>query len=310
MPEISVVIPAYNVDKVLCKRAVDSILSQTFRDFEVLVVDDTAADESEFYKSFGDDRLKYIHNDSRLGLAQSRNKAMSMASGKYIAFMDADDYSCPTRFQKQFDFMEQNRTVDVLGTFYTANGKKIRLPVADSDIRFRLVFYDGAILMPTVMARAETIRRYGLQFPDSPVEDYEFYLSAVAAATFANLPAVLLNKIDHANSISVQKGGKLIRDASFAAQRKWQERLIGAPFDWRHRRSFTVDDWTAYHRQVADLQTRFPDLNDKYKRRYFNKIFRYIVRHTVRETNFRRGLMKSDLPFWFKIDQFFKEQKK
>lgn len=84
MPEISVVIPAYNVDKVLCKRAVNSILSQTFRDFEVLVVDDTAADESEFYKSFGDDRLKYVHNDSRLGLAQSRNKAMSMASGKYI----------------------------------------------------------------------------------------------------------------------------------------------------------------------------------------------------------------------------------
>lgn len=311
MLEISVVIPAYNVDKVLCKRAIDSILNQTFRDFEVLVVDDTAMDESGFYKSFADDRLQYVHDDSRLGMAQSRNKAMSMARGKYIAFMDADDWSYPERFQKQFDFMEQNPTVDILGACFKMGEKCIRHPANNGDIAFFMLMRECALGMPTVFMRKSAVERLGISFPqNSIIEDYDLWLSLVSKAVFANYPDVLLDYTIHPNSSSAAKGDAAIAQASARSRRRYQQMYFGFVFDWKERDEFSVSDWKVYQQQVNELKNKNHLCRGKAELAYFDNVFRYIVRRTVREKGFRRALLKADLPICFKIKQFFKEQKK
>lgn len=311
MPEISVVVPAYNVDKALCKRAIDSVLNQTFRDFEVLVVDDTATDESDFYKSFGDDRLQYIHNDGRLGMAQSRNKAMSMARGKYIAFMDADDWSYPERFQKQYAFMEQNQKVDILGACFKMGEKCIRHPANNGDIAFFMLMQKCALGMPTVFMRKSAVERLDIRFPqNSIIEDYDLWLSLISKAVFANYPEVLLDYTINPNSSSAAKGDAAINQASAKSRRRYQQMYFGFAFDWKERDEFSVSDWELYQQQVNELKNKNPLYRGKAELAYFDKVFRHIVRRTVREKDFRRALLKADLPICFKIEQFFKEQKK
>ena len=310
MPEISVVIPAYNVDKVLCKKAVDSILNQTFRDFEVLVVDDTATDESGFYKSFKDDRLKYIRNNSRLGLAESRNKGMALAQGRYIAFMDTDDYSYPHRLQKQYDFMEQHPEVDILGAQFRQHDKIIHHPLSNADIKFYLLMSGSAIGMPTAFVRKASMDRLSARFPDTIIEDYDFWLSLVKKATFANHPEVLVDYEIHPNSLSAVKGQAAIRQATVASRSRCQKECCGVVFDWKERSSFSISDWGLYRKQVNELEKNYQQFCGEKEKQWFEKTFRYIVRHTVREKGFRRALLKADLPLCFKIEQFFKEQKK
>jgi len=108
----------YN-DEFWLKESIQSILSQTYQNWEFIIIDDGSNDQSkEIIKRYldKDNRIKLIENNNNIGLAASLNKGILCASGEYIARMDADDISEPTRFQKQITFLGENSTIDVLGT--------------------------------------------------------------------------------------------------------------------------------------------------------------------------------------------------
>ena len=99
-PAISVVMPLYNGEKYL-KEAINSILEQTYSDFELLLIDDASSDRTEeIIRSYKDDRIVYIKNEQNLGLIKTLNKGLDLAKGEFIARMDQDDISAPTRFDE------------------------------------------------------------------------------------------------------------------------------------------------------------------------------------------------------------------
>mgnify|MGYP000196420182 FL=1 len=98
MPDLSVIMPVYNGEAYLCQ-AIDSILKQTFRNFEFIIIDDASTDGSEkIIHAYEDSRIKFVRNTDNQGNYPSRNKGLKMATGKYICVMDADDVAYPHRF--------------------------------------------------------------------------------------------------------------------------------------------------------------------------------------------------------------------
>ena len=112
---ISVVMAVYNGEKYL-KEAIDSILSQTYKNFEFIVIDDCSSDNTPIIlKSYTDARIQVVRNEQNLRLPTSLNKGFKIARGKYIARMDADDIAMPDRFEKQVKYLEAHQEVAVIG---------------------------------------------------------------------------------------------------------------------------------------------------------------------------------------------------
>ncbi|SHI94601.1 glycosyltransferase [Aquimarina spongiae] len=112
--DISVLMSVYNGERHL-REAIDSILNQTFKDFEFIIVNDGSTDSSEkIIQEYQDDRIRYIKRENG-GLSAALNTGLFVAKGKYIARMDADDFSVPDRLEKQFDYMEKNPNLVALG---------------------------------------------------------------------------------------------------------------------------------------------------------------------------------------------------
>src|SRR5665213_836599 len=117
-PFISVIMPVHNGGEFL-KDAIDSILSQTWKDIELIIIDDGSTDTSaDIIKSYRDDRIKSIRQTNH-GLAYTLNKGLGLAKGDFIARMDQDDISLPSRLEKQMQYMAYNTKLGVLGTFFT-----------------------------------------------------------------------------------------------------------------------------------------------------------------------------------------------
>src|SRR5690606_13489679 len=143
---ISVVLPAYNAELYI-KEAIDSVLAQTFTNFELIILNDGSTDKTEeIILSYQDSRIVYVKNEHNLGLIGTLNKGMALAKGKYIARMDADDICFPERFEKQVAFLEKNKEYIICGTsayrFYKNISDKTAFnpPLADNNIRVRLFF--------------------------------------------------------------------------------------------------------------------------------------------------------------------------
>ncbi len=188
-PTVSVIMSTYNRAKLL-PTAIDTILNQTFKDFEFIIINDGSSDKtayvlSEYAKK--DKRIKVITNSQNIGLIDSLNKGLDIAKGKYIARMDDDDKSVPTRFQHQVAYMEKNKDVVVTGTAQGAIYEDFFVPVekvtvdADADELSIVAHYNVPILHPSAMIRSDFIKkhniRYGKEYPSA--EDTPFWFDIV-----------------------------------------------------------------------------------------------------------------------------------
>ncbi len=142
-PKVSVIMSVYNGDKYL-REAIESILNQTFTDFEFIIVNDGSTDNSlEIIESYDDERIKTINNKKNIGLTKSLNKALKFAKGKYIARQDADDVSLPNRFEKQVEYLDSHPEVALVGTsvyLIDENGKIIGKRIAFAKPRIKDLF--------------------------------------------------------------------------------------------------------------------------------------------------------------------------
>ncbi|MEK7227475.1 MAG: glycosyltransferase [Patescibacteria group bacterium] len=199
MPKISVVMPVYNGGKYLCE-AIDSILNQSFKDFEFIIVNDGSKDKTEeIIKSYKDERIIYVKNTSNKGLSASFNIGIRIARGAYIARMDADDVSIYERFSTQLSFLESHAEIGIVGSsaiLIDKDGrflKKYYRPVRHMEIKWASLF-STPLIHPTVMARAEVLKENPYDETMTSSEDYELWsrLLFERSVIFANIPEPLL----------------------------------------------------------------------------------------------------------------------
>lgn len=197
--KVSVVLPAYNAELYL-KESIDSILAQTFTDFELIVLNDGSIDRTEeIILSYQDARIVYVKNERNLGLIGTLNKGLALAKGEYIARMDADDISLPERFSRQVDFLEKNQEYVICGTsayrFYkdVSDGRAFNVPLDNESIRIRLLF-NSSFIHPSVMFRTDTIRNYNLNYSEDYkyAEDYFFWINILKCGKGFNFKEKLL----------------------------------------------------------------------------------------------------------------------
>jgi len=217
MPKVSVILSAYNAEKYI-PAAVESILSQTFRDIEFFIVNDASNDGTgKIIESFTDSRIKYVKNTVNLGVAVSVNNCMDRAKGEYIARMDADDISLPRRLERQADFLDKNCSVGICGawikTFGPGKNYTDRFPVSPEEIKFKMLI-ENPLAQPAIMIRKSMFDKYSLRYiPEYfPSEDYELWSRAVRHFEAANIPEVLLNYRIHPENASSTKREKQLKD--------------------------------------------------------------------------------------------------
>lgn len=153
-PTITVLMPVFNCELYI-KDAVDSILNQTYNNFEFLIIDDASTDETvSIIKAYTDSRIKLIEKPINTGLTNSLNQGLKLAKGKYIARMDGDDISLPERFEKQITFLEKNPEVVLCGSWFNVIGSElvIKTPENYEDIKLALL-KGNCIAHPSVMMR-------------------------------------------------------------------------------------------------------------------------------------------------------------
>ena len=207
MPKISVVMPVYNGEKYI-EEAIDSILNQTFSDFEFIIIDDGSTDKTEsIIKSYNDKRIKYIKNEKNLGVARSLNKGLDIAQGEYIARMDADDISLPKRFKKQLRYMSKHKDIAVCGSAIELFGgekvKKVYTVTGTENMKINMLF-GSCLYHPTVMMRASIVKKDGYRYDEEydKVEDFELWTRIIYRYKINNVKNVLLRYRKHENQVT------------------------------------------------------------------------------------------------------------
>ena len=198
-PLVSVIMPTYNSERFLGD-AIESIINQTFRDFEFIIVADKSSDRSylildDYAKK--DNRIK-VFMERKKGLIASLNKGCRLAKGKYIARMDADDISRPHRLEMQLQYLEEHPEIGVLGTGIRyideagRLGKSVRNPRDPKLIKFYL-HLENCVVHPSIMMRRETIEHLGFYNPEAiHAEDYDLWARATSVTQVSNLQDILL----------------------------------------------------------------------------------------------------------------------
>lgn len=206
MPLVSVVMPVYNAEKFIYD-ALISILNQTYKNLDIIIIDDCSSDSSiEIINKIKDSRVRLIHNKVNLGVAGSLNKGFELACGKYIARMDSDDIAELTRIEMQVNYLEKNEEVGVCGTgirfIGDAEGEKL-FSLRNDKITVDLLF-QCSLCHPTVMLRKEIIDKYCLKYEKEfeKAEDYRLWCKISKYTKIQNLNCVGLNYRVHLSQVS------------------------------------------------------------------------------------------------------------
>lgn len=193
--KITVLMPVYNGEQYL-REAIESILNQTYKEFEFLIINDGSTDSSRnIILSYKDNRIRLINNEKNIGLTKSLNKGIKLANGEFIARMDADDISLPERLRKQLDYMKQNPRVGFCGTWYknfNNINRIVKTPQKLENIRVSL-FFKNSLGHSTVMIRKEHLLVNGLYYDESmeKAQDYSLWVRLSEYTECYNLPEVL-----------------------------------------------------------------------------------------------------------------------
>lgn len=201
--------PAYNAEKYL-REAIDSILGQTFTDFEFIIVNDGSTDRTkEIIFSYSDPRIVYIENEYNLGICVTLNRGIDAAHGRYIARMDSDDISLPDRFERQVAYLDIHPEIGVLGSLVVRisdDGTTIDCPPSEInpyECRASLLF-STCLAHPAAMLRTSILKKYKLNYDDyfRGMEDFHLWWKMSHYTQITNIEEVLLKYRIHHNQIT------------------------------------------------------------------------------------------------------------
>lgn len=210
-PIISVLLPVYNTKEEYLRKCIESILNQTFPNFELIILNDGSTNNvEEVINSYNDSRIKYFRNEKTQGITEVRNKLVSFATGKYIAVTDHDDISVPERFEKEFNFLENNPEFSFVSSWLevfhetkhrTKILKSLEFPSYLSMLK-RCEFFH-----PACMYRKADLEKYNLKYEKDyfGAQDYALFAKAIKYMKFANIQEPLLKYRKHETNASNNK---------------------------------------------------------------------------------------------------------
>jgi len=293
-PLVSVVMSTYNRADILSE-AVDSILNQTFDDFEFIIINDNSTDSThEKLLEYKDSRLRIFHNRKNCGCTFNYHNAQNLALGKYIAHIDDDDISMPERFEKQVDFLETNNHIDLLGTFIETFGENSRpswVFYTDSEkLDFMMNFYNP-ICHSSVMYRKSFVDKFVINYDISKkcAQDYDFYKQIILnGGKIANLSEIMvryrmhsdrLTDVKETQQIQIENADRvknelLMRYLNEEQILKMEKLLSGFPFnDYDKENVCSAVDILADAMNEKFINTR--DISEEIKSDIKNNLFKF-----------------------------------
>lgn len=197
IPRVTVLMPIFNPGQYLGE-AIESILTQTFRDFDLLIINDGSTDRSaDIVKKYADKRIKFVNNRKHRGLVSVLNQGLSLIHSEYLVRMDGDDISLPSRIKKQVNFMDTHPEIDICGTwfevFWSATKRRIFTRPSDPKACKAMLLFLDPVCHATTIMRMVKLKKYHLKFDPSfkHLEDYEFFNRVSQQLNFSNISEVL-----------------------------------------------------------------------------------------------------------------------
>ena len=225
--KITVLMSVYNTKEDYLREAIESILNQTLREFEFIIINDASNEQTiNILDQYNDDRILRIDNEVNLGLTASLNKGLSIARGEYIARMDADDISYPNRLELQYQYMQKHPKVAVLGGWTKSNGKisKYQGHASSKWRKVRMLIENVGIAHPTAFMRTDFLKKYNLAYDVSikKSQDYDLWTRCLEYGNIAVCPHVILEYRVHDEQISIVN-----TDEQVMAKKQIRTRLLG-----------------------------------------------------------------------------------
>ncbi|WP_010419514.1 glycosyltransferase family 2 protein [Anaerophaga thermohalophila] len=221
-PLVSVGLAVYNGEEFI-SRAIKSVLAQTLKNWELIIVNDGSTDNTlSVIKSFSDKRIKVIDLPQNVGVTAARNHYLKYSKGKYIAVIDSDDEWYPTKLEKQVNFLETNKEHVVCGTFANrtngSTGYIWQYPVNDEDIRIRLL-WGSSIIHSSILICKSILDNNNLNYDCNQIqaEDYKLICECTKYGKAFNIPEVLLNYYEHRMQLTTKK----LEQAEHSAKAAW-----------------------------------------------------------------------------------------
>lgn len=228
LPTLSIILPVFNAEKYIAK-SIESILSQTFSDYELIIINDGSNDDTlRIAQSYTDERIKIYSNQQNQGLIPTLNWGFRLAKGNLIARMDADDMSDKHRLELQFNFMKAHPQVDLCGTqaiiFDQNKQQRLTMPLQNDEIKAHLL-WGNSIIHATLMLRKSFWLQHQLSFDLKYLhaEDYDLWTRCLDKAHFANLPEVLYHIRSHSQKVSIKNQQLQIQNTKLIYQRQLQK---------------------------------------------------------------------------------------
>ena len=210
--KVSVLTPIYKTDERFLREAIESVLNQTFGDFEFLLLDDCPEDDREaVVRSYDDKRIVYLRNERNLGIAASRNKLIDLARGEYLAVFDHDDICRPERLAKEVAYLDAHPECGVVSgwTKPTCGGVN-EYPEGDHAIKVAMM-HGISMWHPASMVRKSVLLSTGARYEAAytPVEDYMLWMKLIPHTGFHNLQEVMIDYRWHGSNTSVVRKREL-----------------------------------------------------------------------------------------------------
>lgn len=228
---VSVLLPTYNSEKFVLQ-AVSSVLTQSYRNFEILVLDDGSTDKTvKLIRQLDHPRIRIFAFPKNRGLPAVLNSGISSSKGAFLARLDSDDLCAPRRLELQVNFLRDNPHVGIIGGSMAEFGDKqrlVRYPESHDEISCAMLFRN-VIAHGTVMLRAEVFQSNSLRYSEDSVlaQDYELWSRLLKLTEFANLREVLVFRRLHNQQVT--KSNKLQRRERYFTIRKSMAGSIGVP---------------------------------------------------------------------------------
>lgn len=278
-PKVTVLMPVYNVALYVAE-AINSILNQTYKDFELLIINDGSIDNTrDEVLKFSDTRIRFVENEKNIGLANTLNKGLELARGEYIARMDGDDISLPERLAKQVAILNSRREIDICGAGYRFFGNKnysAIYPEHHEDIKIGLLF-GCCMIIP--LFRRQSILEADLKYNQKyfPAEDYRFWTECIHKLKMYNIPEVLFLYRMHATQVSEVMTDQLqisnmVRIAYFKSLFPKVDKAKAETFVCNFSGAVAVNSIADYyrHKKLVEELTLINKLNAIFPERLFN----------------------------------------
>jgi glycosyltransferase involved in cell wall biosynthesis len=225
-PMVSVVMPNYNTPEAYLRGAVQSVLTQTYQNLELIIVDDASAgNDTEVIRSIGDPRIRLLINEQNRHVAYTVNRGIEAARGEFIARMDSDDFSLPRRIERQVRFLQRHPHTGVVYTQARMTGDRrgrMAPNIKNANSIKAELFFGCPVIHPSVMFRASFLKENGLAYSADPqykaAEDYELWSRCIAVGDIAEIRQTLLNYRVHGKQVTSLSGGLQSENAARVRQ--------------------------------------------------------------------------------------------